>query len=112
MKRAGSRAAGVLFFCPAGRQCADILGRRVVRRPSGTGFLASERLASPVAVHVHFEDRRVMHDTIDRGEGHGGILEDFAPLSERLIRGNYVELAIFFGGLTCKAPEAPVYLNS
>jgi len=54
----------------------------------------------------------VMHDTIDRGEGHGGILEDFAPLSERLIRGNYVELAIFFGGLTCKAPEAPVYLNS
>jgi len=69
----------------ARRQRSDILGRCVVRGPSGTVFLASERRASPVAFHIHLEDRRVVDESIDRGEGHGRILKDFPPFPEGLI---------------------------
>src|SRR5208283_3135269 len=51
-----------------------------------TVFLASERRSSPVAFHVHLEDRRVMYEAIHRSERHGGILKDLSPFSEGLIR--------------------------
>src|SRR5208283_2896650 len=71
----------------ARRQRSDVLRRCVVRGPSRTVlFLASEGRTSPVAFHVHLEDRRVMYESIDRGEGHGGILKDFPPFPEGLIR--------------------------
>jgi hypothetical protein len=69
----------------ARRQRSDILGRCVVCRPSCTAFLSTERLPSSIALHVHFKDCRVMHETIHRRERHGGILEDFPPVAERLI---------------------------
>jgi len=54
----------------------------------------------------------MMNETVHRSESHRRILEDLSPFAERLICRDYVELESFFGGLTSKAPEAPVFLNS
>jgi hypothetical protein len=53
-----------------------------------------------------------VHEPIDQGDDAAGIREDFGPFSEGFVGRNYVELESFFGGLTWKAREAPVYLNS
>jgi hypothetical protein len=53
-----------------------------------------------------------MHNPIDRRRGRHGVFEDLIPLREDQVRRDYVELESFFGGLTSKAPEAPVFLNN
>jgi len=68
------RCAIPIAQCPK-TQRSDIFGRCVVRRPSCTAFLSAERLPPPVALHVHFKNPRVMHETINRRERHGGIAE-------------------------------------
>ena len=40
---------------------------------------------APEALHIHLEDRGVMDETVNGGEGHGGVREDFPPLSEGLV---------------------------
>jgi hypothetical protein len=54
----------------------------------GALVLSLEGVASPVAVDIDFEDRRVMDETIDGGQGHGRIGEDLAPLAEWLVGGD------------------------
>ena len=41
-----------------------------------------------VALDVHLEDGRVVDEAVDHGQGHGGIREDLAPLTERLVCGD------------------------
>src|ERR1035438_9528835 len=69
----------------ARRQRCDVLGRRIVSSPSWALFLSSQSRATSVAFHVHLEDRRVMHESIDSCQGHGWILEDLSPFAEGLI---------------------------
>jgi hypothetical protein len=38
-----------------------------------------------IALDVHLEIRRMMHQAIDRGERHGGIWEDARPFAEWMI---------------------------
>jgi len=45
-------------------------------------------VAPAVALNVHLENRCVMDETIDGGEGHRRIDEDFAPLREWRVGGN------------------------
>src|SRR5271169_1733496 len=47
-----------------------------------------DRLFSSIAVDIHFEDRSVMDEAVDRGERHGGVGEDLAPFAERLVGGD------------------------
>ena len=63
---------------------------RVGGRAGSTGVV--DGFLSPIAVDVHFEDRGVMHDTIDGRERHGLIGEDFSPFAEGLVGGDDVTL--------------------
>ena len=72
----------------------------VVARQSGRSFDCRARgrasrapgfchgLLSAIAIDVQFEDRCVVHEAIDGGEGHGLIGEDFPPIAEGLIGGD------------------------
>jgi hypothetical protein len=48
--------------------------------PNSTGLV--DNFFSAIAVDIHFEDRRVMDEAVDRREGHGLIRENFAPFTE------------------------------
>src|SRR5208283_5421393 len=67
------------------RHSFEVLDCRVALWPSGALVFAFERGAAAEAVDVDFEDRGVVDEAIDRGEGHGGIWKDLSPCPERLI---------------------------
>ena len=71
----------------AARQSVDGVGCRAGWRSSRTAF-SFEGGSPSVALDVHLEDGRVMDEAVDRGERHGGIGEDLAPLAERLVGGD------------------------
>ena len=61
----------------------------IVARVAGrrrTGFFDGD--PSPVAVDVHFEDRRMMNQTINGGEGYGLIGKNPSPFAEGAIGGD------------------------
>src|SRR5271165_6768842 len=58
------------------RHSFEVLDCRVALWPSGALVFAFERGAAAEAVDVDFEDRGVVDEAIDRGEGHGGIWKD------------------------------------
>ena len=72
----------------------------VVERQSGCRFDCRARWRSSgsagfvdsffpaIAVDIHFENRGVVNEAIDRREGHGLIREDFALFTEWLIGGD------------------------
>ena len=63
-----ARQSGRAFDCRARRGA-----------PGATGFFDGD--LSPVAVDVHFEDRRMMNQTIDGGQGYGLLAkQDMMPL--------------------------------
>jgi len=69
------------------RQYGGAFDCRARRRAAGaTGFFDGE--LSPVAVDVHFEDRRMMNQTINRGQGYGLIWKNPSPFAEGLIGGD------------------------
>ncbi len=70
----GASISGV-FQVPCG--CVD-------RRPSGTPLSVEGRF-STVALDVHLQDRGVMNEPIDGGEGHRMVGEDASPFAERLV---------------------------
>src|SRR5271169_4751113 len=43
---------------------------------------ASRSNSTPIAFHVHFKDRRVVHEAIDRCERHSGVREDTRPFAK------------------------------
>ncbi len=64
-----------------GRQSGRSLNCRARRRASGyAGFF--DGFLSPIAVDVHIKDRGVVHDTVDGGERHSLVGEDFSPFAE------------------------------
>jgi len=69
------------------RQYGGAFDCRARRRAAGaTGFFDGD--LSPVAVDVHFEDRRMMNQTINRGQGYGLIWKNPSPFAEGLIGGD------------------------
>jgi hypothetical protein len=69
------------------RQSGRAFDCRARRGATGaTGFFDGD--LSPVAVDVHFEDRRMMNQTIDGGQGYGLIGKNPSPFAEGLIGGD------------------------
>ena len=68
----------------AARQSGRYFECRARWRTSDSSGLV-DRLFSSIAVDVHFEDRGVMDEAVDRGERDGGVAEDLAPFGEQLI---------------------------
>ena len=58
---------------------------REVGGASGPGLFPCKSCPSPIALDIHLEDRSVVNQTIHRGEGHRGILEDLSPFAEGLV---------------------------
>src|SRR5882757_10416417 len=44
-----------------------------------------EGFAAAIAFDIHFQDRGMMHETVDCRERHGMVGEEFAPFAERLV---------------------------
>ena len=61
----------------AARQSDIGFDRRADRRAPGTAFIF-EGAAVVIALDVHLEDRGVMHQTVDDGDGHRRVREDLA----------------------------------
>ena len=62
----------------------------VVARVAGLpgALLAGDSGASPVAFDIELEDRGVVYEPVDGGQGHGRIRKDAAPFSEWRIGGD------------------------
>ena len=60
-----------------------------------------------VALDVHLEDGRVVDEAVDHGQGHGGIGEDLAPLTERLVCGDEDGAAFVAGTDEARRKGAP-----
>src|SRR4029077_19656447 len=56
--------------------------------PSAWSTLAFEGGSAAIALDVHLEDRGVMNEAIDDGEGHCLVWEDLPPLAEGLVGGD------------------------
>jgi hypothetical protein len=59
--------------------------RRWARWRATSATLSIEGSPSTIAFDIHLEDGRVVNETIDGGERHGRIGEDFSPFTKRLI---------------------------
>ena len=68
----------------AARQSSIGLDCRADRRAARAAF-AFEGGATAIAFDIHLEDRGVVHQAVDDGDGHCRIGKDFAPVAERLI---------------------------
>src|ERR1700749_4892060 len=79
------RPLGVLIV--AARQLGVCGDCRADWWPTGTAF-AVEGGAAAGGFDIQLQDRRVMNEAIDDGEGHCLIGEDLAPFAERLVGGN------------------------
>lgn len=65
-----------------GASISDSFGCRVRRRPSWAA-LAFEGGAPAIALDVHLDDGGVVNETIDSGEGHGGVRKDLCSFRRR-----------------------------
>ncbi len=78
----------------AARRSVDGVGCCPRGRPAGA-TLSFEGRTPSIALHVPLVDRRVMHETIDRGQRHGRIGKDLSP---------------FAGGLVCGEEDRAVFV--
>ena len=90
MSRRDSNASDIFVtgdLIVVARQSGGAFDCRARRGATGaTGFFDGD--LSPVAVDVHFEDRRMMNQTIDGGQGYGLIGKNPSPFAEGLIGGD------------------------
>ena len=64
--------------------CFGVFGCGVDGWPAGSA-LSIEGFAAAIAFDIHFQDRGMMHETVDCRERHGMVREEFASFAERLV---------------------------